>query len=496
MLPTLASNTEVDESRRIHFGASLDMFRRTVDRILQNTWTLNVPRALVEPDALKKKAFLALSRTTVRVESRAVWKTVWVIAGIAAMLLVVFLFTRHAPQQPQQSWTVEPAQPQANAVSLAAIPTIVPNDDRSLIMAALSTEDFVPDGPMSDIQGMGTGLILHAQKVSCSSVKQPCEKLFVFVGPRAVWSEDIASSAALSDITATGPGQFSVRVKSQLPDSTETSGTVSYKWDGSSLSRTDDTAIGSSAIPAETANEDQAASGAAVFPASPNVPTESLPTADTENQQGIAFANDHQYDMAIASFNRGLQLSPARADLYNNRGAMYANKGDARRAIIDYDQAIRLNSNYTEAFENRGNAYSQLGDYSHSVADYDRALALNPNLTGAVGNRRIAVLRTCRTQPPRHPGILIAQRLSCGGRHLLNRIQDFRHLRRIMRVAHDRLYQSLMTAHERNTKHISSSSRHRRLKHHCGALSSRSIPIRSTRTFTSFRLVLIARKLR
>jgi small GTP-binding protein len=393
MLPTLASSTDVDESREVRFGASLDIFHRTVDRILQNTWTLSIPRPLVEPDALKKRASLALSRTTVRVESRAAWKAVWVIAGIAAMLLVVFLSMRNAPQQPQQSLTVESAQPQPNASSLAVVPTIVPNDDRSVIVAALSTEDYVPDGPLFDIQGIGTGPALYAQKVSCSGVKQSCEKLFVFVGPRAVWSEDIASSAALSNITATGPGQFSVRVKSQLPDSTETSGTVSYKWDGSSLSRTDDTSIGSSAIPAETANEDQAASGAAVFPASPNVPTESLPTADTENQQGIAFANAHQYDLAIAAFNRGIQLNSARADLYNNRGAMFANKGDARGAISDYDQALRLNSNYPEALGNRGNAYSQLGDYAHAIADYDRAIQLNPSLTFAVTNRRIALLK-------------------------------------------------------------------------------------------------------
>jgi tetratricopeptide (TPR) repeat protein len=396
MLPTLASSTEVDESRELRFGASLDIFHGTVDRILQNTWTLSIPRPLVEPDALKKKAALAVSRTTVRVKPRGVWKAVWVIAGIAAMLLVVFLSMRNAFQQPQQSLTVESAQPQPNAASLAVVPTTVPNNDRSLILAALSTEDYVPDGPMFDIQGIGTGPALYAQKVSCSGVKQPCEKLFVFAGPRAVWSEEIASSAALLDMTATGPGEFTARVKSQLPDSTETSGTVSYKWDGSSLSRTDDTAIASSAIPAipaETANEDQAASGAALIPASPNAPTESLPTADTENQQGIALANAHQYDLAIAAFNRGIQLSAARADLYNNRGAMFANKGDARGAISDYDQALRLNSSYPEAFANRGNAYLQLGDYAEAIADYDRAIQLNPSLTIALTNRRMALLK-------------------------------------------------------------------------------------------------------
>jgi tetratricopeptide (TPR) repeat protein len=264
-----------------------------------------------------------------------------------------------------------------------ATPTVT--DDYTAIRASLLAKGYLADGPMSDIQGIVTGEPLHAQKVSCSGAMQPCEKLFVFVGPRAVWSEDIASSPALSDITATGPGQFSARVKSQLPDSTETSGT--------SLSRTDDTAIASSTIPAETANEDQSTSRAAPIVAFPNAPTESLPTADTENQQGIAFANAHQYDLAIAAFNRGIQLSSARADLYNNRGAMFANKGDARRAISDYDQALRLNSNYPEALGNRGNAYLQLGDYGHAIADYDRAIQLNPSLTFAVTNRRVAFLK-------------------------------------------------------------------------------------------------------
>jgi small GTP-binding protein len=399
-LPTFASKVrqasywrvpERDDATSYPDGlnAALGRFKTTIDTVLERTWGISIPNPLVEPAASTKQLSYERTVPSLRVQPGAVSRSFWIVAGLAAILLIVFFTMRHAPQHLSRPATVEAEQPKPSAMPIPVAPT----DDYTAIRASLAEEGYVADGAIADVPGITPEAALHAQKVSCSGVKQPCEKLFVFVGPRAVWSEDLTSSDALSNVTVSGPGQFDVQVKRQLPDGTEASVTTKYKWDGATLARTrDDTNT-------ETPSSPEATTGgqAVTVPQSASPVTKApeviVPTADAANQQGIAFANARQYDLAIASFNQGIERDGGRADLYNNRGAMFANKGDNSRAIADYDQALRLNSNYPQALDNRGNAYAQLGDYNRAIADYDKAIRLNPNFTEAINSRNMALLR-------------------------------------------------------------------------------------------------------
>jgi tetratricopeptide (TPR) repeat protein len=89
--------------------------------------------------------------------------------------------------------------------------------------------------------------------------------------------------------------------------------------------------------------------------------------------------NNSDYDLAIAEFNRAIQLDLNIATAYFGRGRGYLRKGDNNRAVADYSQALRLNPNDAISYSNRGRAYARMGDYDNAVADFESAYRIDPN---------------------------------------------------------------------------------------------------------------------
>ncbi len=57
-------------------------------------------------------------------------------------------------------------------------------------------------------------------------------------------------------------------------------------------------------------------------------------------------------------------------------------------AIADFDRAIEVQPDYAEAYSNRGEAYEDKGDYERAIADYGRAIELQPDVAEAARNLR------------------------------------------------------------------------------------------------------------
>jgi hypothetical protein len=140
--------------------------------------------------------------------------------------------TQSAPEASQT-----PAVKPENAMASASQSQPVLIDDKTAIQNTLASDGYVLDGVVTDTPGIDPDSILHVAKVSCVSAEQPCEKLFVFAGPQAVWSETLDSAEASSSITGTGPGAFSTQSTQQLPDGSSSITAVQYKWDGTNMSR-------------------------------------------------------------------------------------------------------------------------------------------------------------------------------------------------------------------------------------------------------------------
>ncbi len=167
-----------------------------------------------------------------------------------------------------------------------------------------------------------------------------------------------------------------------------------------------------------------------------------LTSAEAYNDRAIEFANNGEFDKAIADFAEALRLDSYKAEYYVNRGVAYSRKKEYNKAIDDYNVAIKLmtlegeiNSNFlfiayisrgtayyrledyqlaledftkgiefnrydAEAFDSRGDAYRKLKNYDKAINDYETALRLNPNLARAKNNLEAVKQEKLTAKPP------------------------------------------------------------------------------------------------
>ena len=85
------------------------------------------------------------------------------------------------------------------------------------------------------------------------------------------------------------------------------------------------------------------------------------PSNDSEfHARGVAQQELGNDDLAIADFDKALQLDPKQAIVYVSRGMSYRQKKDHDRAIADFDKVIQLEPNLMGVYVERGRVYSDL----------------------------------------------------------------------------------------------------------------------------------------
>ena len=60
------------------------------------------------------------------------------------------------------------------------------------------------------------------------------------------------------------------------------------------------------------------------------------------NNRGIAYIWKKQYDLAIADFNKAIELDPKNGKAYNNRAIVYSYQGETDKARQDLHKAQSL----------------------------------------------------------------------------------------------------------------------------------------------------------
>ena len=73
------------------------------------------------------------------------------------------------------------------------------------------------------------------------------------------------------------------------------------------------------------------------------------------------------------------QKIPAPVEALFNRGLEYAQAGDFEEAITSWDKALELNPNLPQGWHNRGSALAELGRLEEAIASFDQTIALVPN---------------------------------------------------------------------------------------------------------------------
>ena len=128
-------------------------------------------------------------------------------------------------------------------------------------------------------------------------------------------------------------------------------------------------------------------------PTKPLVQANQTISAETYFRRGYACYDLGLYDLAIANYDKAIQLEPNDAHAYNNRGLAKTYLGQHFSVISDYDKAIQLKPNDAMAYYNRGLAKYYLGQYFSAISDFDKAIQLKPDLARTYYNRGVAKAR-------------------------------------------------------------------------------------------------------
>ncbi|MCZ8126609.1 MAG: tetratricopeptide repeat protein [Microcystis sp. LE19-114.1B] len=107
--------------------------------------------------------------------------------------------------------------------------------------------------------------------------------------------------------------------------------------------------------------------------------------------RGNALDDLGRFEEAIASFDRALEIKPDDPEAWYNRGNALKNLGRLEEAIASYDQALEFKPDDPEAWVNRGSALGNLGRFEEAIASSDQALEFKPDDHKAWNNRGIAL---------------------------------------------------------------------------------------------------------
>jgi tetratricopeptide (TPR) repeat protein len=104
------------------------------------------------------------------------------------------------------------------------------------------------------------------------------------------------------------------------------------------------------------------------------------------NISGASNAGLMQFDDAIDSYKKALEIEPGYSEAYYNMGVTFKKKGNLDASIESYKKALEIKSDYTEAYFNMGNTLRDKGDLEASIDSYKKALEIKPGYSEAYYN--------------------------------------------------------------------------------------------------------------
>ncbi|MCA2814274.1 MAG: tetratricopeptide repeat protein [Microcystis sp. M090S1] len=102
-------------------------------------------------------------------------------------------------------------------------------------------------------------------------------------------------------------------------------------------------------------------------------------TSELWHKKGLIHQMGKEYEQAIASYDKALEIKPDYHQAWYNRGVALGNLGRLEEAIASYDKALEIKPDYHEAWYNRGFALDDLGRFAEAIASYDKALEIKPD---------------------------------------------------------------------------------------------------------------------
>ena len=107
--------------------------------------------------------------------------------------------------------------------------------------------------------------------------------------------------------------------------------------------------------------------------------------------RGFALGNLGRNEEALASFEKTLELNAKYGAAWHGQGVALGGLGRYDEALVPYEKAVELNPEDAEAWRNRGFTLGNLGRYEEALASYERAVELNAEDALAWGNQGVAL---------------------------------------------------------------------------------------------------------
>jgi len=103
--------------------------------------------------------------------------------------------------------------------------------------------------------------------------------------------------------------------------------------------------------------------------------------SEAHNNLGTLYIVMKKWDLALESFNAAanniLYRTPHFA--YNNMGLVYYNKGDYQNAIGSYKKALELAPDYSPCYENLARAYEAMNNWELAIEAYQKSIEYDPS---------------------------------------------------------------------------------------------------------------------
>lgn len=98
---------------------------------------------------------------------------------------------------------------------------------------------------------------------------------------------------------------------------------------------------------------------------------------------GNAYHNRKEYDTAINNYKKAVELNPEYKEAWNGMGFSYELKSDYDNALNSLKTAIEIDPNYVMAYYNMGNVYKHRNELDNAIESYKKVVELNPNYAKA-----------------------------------------------------------------------------------------------------------------
>jgi tetratricopeptide (TPR) repeat protein len=112
------------------------------------------------------------------------------------------------------------------------------------------------------------------------------------------------------------------------------------------------------------------------------------------NNEGVEKLDREDWEGAIESFNRAIQLNPEFAVAHFNRGYVLWEMGDFAAAQDAFDKSLSLKPNHVDALFYRGMTQNELAEFDAAIRDFTAVIQQMPDSAIAFNGRGVAYYRT------------------------------------------------------------------------------------------------------